>query len=230
LDAAVERQVTAESRLREAELSLERSTAMEAVSSRRYFNHKEFVADLDMLALEVEAAHSRLRLAIRQLEKVERTAANMVIRAPFDGRIVAVNQPGNINIAKNEQVFVLEKSSEISVTAFLDQDQVLSIGLNDIANVYLPSLGRTIQARVLKIDRDNAYLDRNAAEYRWSDGNSKSAAVSLEINLEASLVDHVQAGLPAVVVFPRRSSNELFNRIEKSVKHIAGSDVVALEI
>ena len=221
-EEAKQRQVTAESRLREAELGLERSTAMEAVSARRYYNHKEFVADLDMLALEVEAAQSRLKLAFRQLEKVEKIAANMTIRAPFDGRIVAVSQPGNVTVAKNEQVLVMEKSSDISITAYLDQDQVLSVGLNDVANVYLPSLGQTIEARVARIDRDNAFLDSEAGAYRWKEDAEKSASVSLQFDLNSAVGRYVQAGLPAVVVFPRRSTNEFYNRIGQQVQQFAG--------
>lgn len=203
--------------LKEAEYDLERATAMDAVSGRRYYNHKEFVSDLDILALEVEEANAKVMEASMQVEKLEVEKTRMIIKAPFDGRIVSVKQPGNIMVLRNEQLFTIEKREQPTVTAFLDQEQILSIGLNDEAKIFIPALGRHISATVSKIDRNSAFIDDKASHYTWDDAKEKSATVSLKIQLTPEEQNYVYAGLPAVVVFPKRSTSSIYNQIGETV-------------
>ena len=216
-DEAELRQAEAEARVKEAEYELERTAAMDATSDRRYYNHKEFVTDLDMLALEIDEASSQLQSAQMQLEKYETLQAGLTIAAPFDGRIVSVSQPGGMTVLRNEPLFTIEKREAPTVTAFLDQDQVLSVGLTDRASVYLPSLDRSIEARVVKIDRNSAFLDSEAARYVWKDGKDKSAAVSLVLEAGAYAGGDVRSGLPAVVIFPKRSTSDIVNRFATGI-------------
>ncbi|MEM7291073.1 MAG: HlyD family efflux transporter periplasmic adaptor subunit, partial [Pseudomonadota bacterium] len=196
-----------------AELELERDTAMESVSDRKYFNHKEFVADLDMIALEIEAANARVSGLSQQVQSLETRRASMVIRAPFDGRVVSVNQIGNVMVFRNQQLLTLEKLEVPTVTAFLDQDQVLEIGLADRARVYVPALGQHINAQVYKIDRNSAFLDPKASHYTWTDSKGKSAAVSLRLDVRLEQMSEVRAGLPVVVVFAKRSTNSVMRQV-----------------
>ncbi len=216
-DAAELRRTEAEARLREAEYELERDTVMDAVSGRRYYNHKEFVTDLDMLALEIDEASSAVQTAQMQLEKYETLRADLTITAPFDGRIVSVSQPGGVTVLRNEPLFTIEKREAPTVTAFLDQDQVLSVGIADQANIFFPSLGREVTATVVKIDRNSAFLDSDASRYVWKDGKEKSAAVSLVIDAAEYERGEVRAGLPAVVMFPRRTRSNIVHRLGSAV-------------
>ncbi len=207
-------------RLKEAEFDLERATAMDAVSGRRYFNHKEFVSDLDMLALEIEEANAKVISANMQVEKLEVEKTRMIIKAPFDGRIVSVQQPDNIMVLRNEQLFTIEKREQPTVTAFLDQEQILSVGLHDEAKIFIPALGRHILAKVSKIDRNSAFINEKANHYVWDEKKGKSAAVSLTIQLTQEEQNYIYAGLPAVVIFPKRSTSPIYNQLGETVSKI----------
>jgi len=212
-ERAIKERAQAEMRLKEAEYEFERSTAMESVSGRRYFNHKEFVADLDMYSLEIEAANSAVKTAMMQLEKMEKLNESLRIFAPYDGRIVSIQQAANTTVLRNEPILTIEQSIEPTVTAFLNQDQVLKVGLNDLAKVYLPALGQHIDATVVLVDRNSTFINSKRSHYSWKDGKSKSAAVSLRLHITKSQHNKISAGLPAVVVFSKRQVNDIFHRI-----------------
>lgn len=212
-ERAVKERAQAEMRLKEAEYDFERSTAMDSVSGRRYFNHKEFVADLDMYALEIEAANSAVKTAMMQLEKMEKLNGSLKILSPYDGRIVSIQQAANTTVLRNEPLLTIEQSIEPTVTAFLDQDQVLKVGLNDLAKVYLPSLGQHIDATVVLVDRNSTFINSKRSHYAWKDGKAKSAAVSLRLHIALAQRKDINAGLPAVVVFSKRQVNDIFHRV-----------------
>ncbi|MEM8649489.1 MAG: HlyD family efflux transporter periplasmic adaptor subunit [Pseudomonadota bacterium] len=221
LDEVAKQRALVAGRLAEAEFELERASAMDAVSGRRYYNHKEFVSDLDLLALDVEEANANVIAMSMQLEKLENAKSRRMIKAPFDGRIVSVKQPGNVTVLRNEQLFTIEKFQQPTVTAFLDQDQILEIGLHDEAKVFVPALGRHIPASVTRIDRSSAFLNSKASHYVWEDNREKSAAVQLNVKLQASDHEFIRAGLPVVVVFSRRSTNDIYHRISATVSGIS---------
>jgi len=82
-DYAKKSQAEAEARLRKAEYQLERASTLDAVSDRVFFNNKEFVADLDMLALDVDEASAKVNAAFASLEQAERAVKQLVIEAPL---------------------------------------------------------------------------------------------------------------------------------------------------
>ncbi len=210
LDDAKARQSLAAARLREAELSLEQTTVMNEVAGRRHYNHKEFVSDLDMLLIEVDERRSDLQAARQKLETLEAMKDELIVRAPFDGRIVRLLQTGAVSVLRDEPLAVLEMNAPTTVTAFLQQEEVLQIGLNDSATVFLPALDRYVEAEVVRIDRTSAYLDEKQAQYSWRKADDRTATVSLRIQGDPTDVADFQTirpGLPAVVVFNRRSSS-----------------------
>lgn len=209
LEAAESRQAKAEALLQEAQLELERATAMDSVSDRRHYNHKEFVTDLDMIDIEVSAARSAFEAAASKLHSLEMTQANQVIRAPFDGRIVALYQPAETSLRRDEPLMVIEQESNLTVTAFLTQDEVLKVGLHDDAKIFFPSLNARVRARVVSIDRTSAYLKPDDNQYTWRDEDDRTATVTLRLERDAMIGGGVRAGLPAVVIFSRRSSNDV---------------------
>lgn len=162
LETAKEEQIIAEAAVREAELLLEKHTAMDAVSKRRHYNHKEFVTDLDMLAVDLEMAYSRLEMETEKLNQLEQVKGKLVMTAPFDGRIVSLYKSSNTNVLRNEPVVVLERADEISVTAFMNQEEILQIGLYDKASVFIPALNKNFPAVVSKIDRSSLLLNKGS--------------------------------------------------------------------
>ncbi|MEP0945124.1 MAG: HlyD family efflux transporter periplasmic adaptor subunit, partial [Rhizobiaceae bacterium] len=218
LETATKERAQIEARLKDAQYELERSTAMDAVSDRKHFNHKEFVADLDIFALEIEEANSAVKTAHSKLEKLEKMRTAMSIVAPYDGRIVSIQQAAHTNVLRNEPLLTIEQKIDPTVTAFLDQEQVLQIGLNDTAKVFLPSLGRHITATVVMVDRNSTFINSEASHYAWKDGREKSAAVSLKLHLDQIDKQQINAGLPAVVVFSKRQVNDIYHSIGSILK------------
>jgi multidrug resistance efflux pump len=213
LEEAESRQAKADAMLQEAQLELERSTAMDSVSERRHYNHKEFVTDLDMVALDVSAARSAFEAAATKLHTLQAMQTNQVIRAPFDGRIVALFQPGNVNVRRDQPLLTMEEERNVTVTAFLDQAEILKVGLNDDAKVFLPALNQHVRARVISIDRNSVHLRPDADHYTWRDSADRTATVSLQVFVDHARMPDIRAGLPAVVIFKRRTSNDIFARI-----------------
>ena len=158
--------------------------------------------------------------ASMQVEKLEVEKARMIIKAPFDGRIVSVKQPGNIMVLRNEQLFTIEKKEPPTVTAFLDQEQILSVGLHDTVKIFIPALDRHIPAIVTKIDRNSAFINDKASHYVWDGQKQKSAAVSLSIQITEEERNYIYAGLPAVVVFPKRSTSAIYNQLGATVTRL----------
>ena len=230
LELAIKERAQAEARLKDAEYELERATAMASVSGRKHFNHKEFVADLDIFALEIEEANSAVKTAHSRLESLEKRRTGMSIVAPYDGRIVSIQQAAHTNILRNEPLLTIEQQVEPTVTAFLDQDQVLQVGLNDEAKVFLPSLGQHIQAKVVMIDRNSTFINSDRSHYAWKEGKEKSAAVSLKLNLDSVDRQKINAGLPAVVVFSKRQISDIYHSIgsaltKPSKEEVDGTDI-----
>jgi len=217
-EEARQSQARAAAAVREAELVVEKNTAMEVASDRRHYNHKEFVTDLDMLSLDLEMAYSTLELEMRKLSQLEKMKEQLVIRAPFDGRIVNLYQAANSNVVRNDPIFLIERADDISVTAFLNQSEILEVGLYDQAKVFVPALDRHFPAVVSKIDRSSLFLNKNASGYTWRDGKERTAAVTLKLSAGNDLSAYITAGLPVVVIFDRRGTSDIWS----SIKGIVG--------
>lgn len=210
VDNGLDKRRSVEARLTQAEFELEQIVATQSVSDRRHFDQQQFVADLDMLALDVESANSDLLLTHRRLANLERQQSDLEITAPFDGRIVSVNVSSKAKVLQGRKIATIEKYVAPEITAFLNQDQIIHVGVNDDASVYLPALGKSYRAKVRNIDRNSASLRLNASHYVWNDEKAKSASVALLLELPEADRPYVTGGLPAVVVFSKRSKNGLF--------------------
>ena len=209
-DNAVHKQTKAASAVLEAELLLEKNTAMDAVSGRRHYNHKEFVADLDMMTIDLEMAYNQLEIEISKLEELERRKSKQMLIAPFDGRVVDLYQPVYSNVVRNDPVLLLEKNNDISVTAFLTQQEIMEVGLHDIAKVYIPALTKNFSAVVIKIDRQSLFINKKTARYTWREEQDRTAAVTLKLKVDSVMSTQISAGLPVIVIFKRQTTNEVW--------------------
>ncbi len=212
LEDAESRQLSAAAELREMELVVEQATLMNSASSKRHYNHKEFVVDLDMLALDLDEAHGRMTSARGALHNLNQLQAARVIRAPFDGQIVAMPVAAGLAVSKDQAVLVLEQDVAPMVTAYLDQDEILQIGINDRAKVFVPALNRHVEATVVAINRKSGYLDLKSSQYTWKANGERTATVSLTLAVPGGR-SKVRAGLPAVVIFDRRNTDDLIARL-----------------
>lgn len=207
-------QALAAGAVREAELLLEKNAAMEAASDRRHYNHKEFTTDLDLLAVDLEMAYSELELELVRLQQLEKLRENLVLRAPFDGRIVDLYQFESAKVVRSEPLLLIERDDAVTVTAYLNQQEILEVGLKDNANIFIPALNQHLQGLVTKIDRSSSFLGKNKAQYVWRDGKDRTAAVTISIKTNRNNDLQIRAGLPVVVIFDRREVSDIWSRIK----------------
>jgi len=204
----------AEARLMKVQRQLEKFEALDAVSDRKHFQKKEIILDLDLLALEVEKANSALRLVAMELEKYEAKQKGLTLKAPYDSRVTSLQVAHRTVLSKGRRLLTLERTVHPEVTAFLDQAEIVHIGMHDEADVYIPSLNRHLKARVLAITRNASTTNSGQVHYTWRGEEEKSASVTLGLELKNEEVDLIEAGLPAVVTFSKRSSNGVYQTIQ----------------
>lgn len=215
LEEANQRQIEASTRLMEAEQSLQQATAMMSASGRRHYNHKVFVVDLDMVELELSGARSALAVAKARLANLLRMKTNQVITAPADGLVVALFAAPHGIVERNAPLMTIEATHDLSVTAFLNQEEILDIGLSDEASIYLPAYGEFLEGKITSIDRNAAFLKPDANHYQWRDSQDRTAAVSISLKSADDQTTNIRAGVPAVVIFNRRSHSTLTARLTK---------------
>lgn len=210
---AVVEQAQAASIVAQTELLLEKNTAMAAASSRRHYNQIEFVTDLDLLSIDLEMAYNQVKLELEKLDVLQAIKSNTVIKAPFSGRVTQVYHASFGKIAKNEPILLFERSDQISVTAFLTQTEILQISLNDAANIYIPAINMNIPATVTRIDRNSLFLNRSSTHYVWRDDDARSGAVILTLNMTDIHEKTINAGLPVVAIFNRKSTSNIWSSL-----------------
>lgn len=203
-----------ESRVKEEQYLLEQAIMLNTVSGRKFYNQEEFVSDLDMLALELDEANSELQLIHTELQDLILLRDEMVVKAPFDGKIIAVKHYGAGLLTKNTALITLEKRQAPSVTAFLTQEEIVSVGLKDAVNIYLPSQDKTYTGFVTKIDRNSSFLNTKSNHYEWKDQGARNAAVSLQIETPNGKLE-IDGGTPVIVIFTKRNTSSLFSDFRK---------------
>ena len=213
-EMAQKSQAQAAAAVREAEFLLEKDAAMDVAAERRHYNHKEFTTDLDMMALDLEMAYSTLAMEVSKLEQLDKIKSRLVLRAPFDGRIVNLYQTTYSTVSRNAPLLLLEKDNDISITAFLNQKEVLEIGLHDTAKIFIPALNIHLPATVVKIDRSSLSLNKSNTHYTWHDQKDRTAAVILALQVDPKTSSYIRAGLPVVVIFDRRETSDIWAKIK----------------
>lgn len=219
LEGARANQSKLELRLKEAALAFEKSAVVNSMSDRRHLTDLGFVADLDLLTLDIDAANSAMAIVHNQIRMLEDKQNDLIIRAPFKSRIMKVADLDQPSLSQNQLLVSLEKRELPLVQAFLSQSEVMSVGLNDNASVFIPSTGQSVSARVVKIDRKIGHINADYSNFVWRENDAKSALVFLE--LTPTKEQKVTAGLPAVVVFSKRSTNQIYSTIGDVVSEVA---------
>jgi multidrug resistance efflux pump len=174
----------------------------------------EIEADIRLAEHEIMLAQQRY---ISNLAYRDRQA----VRAPFDGTVLELPRLNNASVRRGDIIAIIEQRERRQVTAFLNQDEVLKVGLGDEAQLYIPALGETLRAAVTRIDRTSGFVqEENRAQgpgYRWRGPHDRSAKVTLAFTDPAKVrdVERYRSGLPVVVIFPQRSTNSVLASIRQ---------------
>ena len=202
----------------EAELALlridlgeydETTTETTADSLYDYVRMEQDQADL---AAELMLAEDELVLARQELEALEAHRRRLELIAPFNGKIVEIHHPAGTAVLRGEDILTVERDEARTIEAFLNQDEILAIGLDDQATIYLPALDRRVRATVARIDRTTGFIDEQRGRYSWRGPDDRSGRVVLAF-ADAAVATDIDAGLPAIVIFDRRSDNGVLDGV-----------------
>lgn len=193
-----------ESRLTSARLMAARKGTLNDAAARRHHNGREFVVDLDLLAIELETARAKRDAAAAELAIMLERKGALALASPFDGQVVDMMHAANTPLIRGTHVLTIEQTSAPVVEAYLNQEEVVQIGLGDAATVFLPSVDTRLPARVVEIDRTSGFVDEQEAQYVWRGPQDRSARVLLTLDADAH---GLPSGLPAIVLFERRGTD-----------------------
>ncbi|MGE0767425.1 MAG: HlyD family efflux transporter periplasmic adaptor subunit [Hyphomicrobiaceae bacterium] len=165
-------------------------------------------ADIRMGEHEIKLAQQRYIASLRLHER-------LAVRAPFDGVVLDLPRLDSASVRRGDVIAVIEQRKKREITAWLNQDEILHVGLGDQATLFVPALNETLQAKVTRIDRTSGFVDEQKRAqnpgYRWRGPTDRTAKVTLAFADPDRVADadRYRSGLPVVVIFPQRSSNSV---------------------
>ena len=173
-------------------------------------------ADVKLAEHEIEISHQKYVAFLKQRER-------QAVRSPFDGTILDLPRLDNGAVRRGDTIAIVEQRKERQVTAYLNQDEVMRVGLGDEAILFLPALGETMKGRVKRIDRTSGFIreqdNRQNPGYAWRGPTDRTAKVTIQFEDQTKVqdVERYRSGLPVVVVFEQRSTNSVISSIKKKL-------------
>ncbi len=188
---------------------------------KRLFNGRDIVGQANELEEQVHLAENEIKLAEKRAQSYVKVRQRAEITSPFDGTVLDLPRIDKGAVRKGDTIAIIEQRTSRHVTAFLNQDEVLKVGLGDEALLFVPALGETLKGRVREIDRTSGFMreqsERQNPGYGWRGAHDRSAKIVIDFE-DPSKIDDVEryrAGLPVVVVFEQRSTNSLLSTLKK---------------
>lgn len=186
---------------------------------KHLFNGREIVGNAPSLKAEIEFAEREIDLATKRKEPLLIQREELVVRAPFDGTLRKLPRPDNGRVARGDVIAVIEQRRNRNVTAYLNQDEVMSVGIGDVVNIFIPALGETQGGRVINIDRTAGFVREQQRQqlpgYRWRGPTDRSALVEIAFERPDLVADYdrYRSGLPVVAIFERRERNDVLHKL-----------------
>jgi hypothetical protein len=171
------------------------------------------VGNLSDVEAQVELASNEIELGRQRQEALARDRDRLAVRAPTNGRLIELPLGNNAQVRRGDTIAVIERPRSRSIKAFLNQDDVLKVGLGDVADVFVPATGQQLKGRVVNVDRTAGFVreaeNRQAPGYSWRGPTDLSAEVSIEVDgiADFQISADYQPGTPVTVVFSRRSTS-----------------------
>jgi multidrug resistance efflux pump len=201
------------------ELLDEKRKLVDNIQKGRFFTGGKFDGKVNELKANLDYAASEVVLASDELKSLENRAKSLILRSPSNGVVVKILKNVGSTVKRGDEVALFENSEQRRIEAFLNQDEILKIGLGDIVSVYFPSIDEKIQAIVSDIDRTSGYINDIDARYQWRGSKDRTAKVTMDfINIPFKQIrQKFKAGLPAIVIFNRKSNNMVNVSIRKTI-------------
>jgi multidrug resistance efflux pump len=179
-------------------------------------SHAELEAEVRLVEHEIKLSQQRYIAQVKQKE-------NDSVRAPFDGTVLDLPRFDKAFVKKGDVIAIIEQRQDRHIDAWLNQDEILKIGIGDEAIVYIPALNESISGKVTEIDRTTGFVQeqyqRQTSGYAWRGATDRSAKVKITFSDPKKVEDaeRYRSGLPVVVVFEQRSTNSLLSSIKKKL-------------
>ncbi len=188
---------------------------------KRLFNGRDIVGQATEIEEQVRLAENDIKLAEKRANSYVKERQRTSVTSPFDGTVLDLPRVDRGAVRKGDTIAIIEQRKNRSVTAYLNQDEIMKVGLGDEALVFVPALGETLKGKVSDIDRTSGFVreqnERQAPGYGWRSAQDRSAKITIEFKDQSKIEDYerYRAGLPVVVVFEQRSTNSLLSTIKK---------------
>ena len=188
---------------------------------KRLYNGSNLIGEAEDVEAKVHLAENQIKLAEERAKTFVRQRERAAAVSPFDGTVLDLPRNDRGAIRKGETIAIIEQRKDRFVTAFLNQDEILKVGLGDDALLFVPAIGETLKGRVKSIDRTSGFLteqnERQMPGYQWRGAHDRSAKITIEFvdPTKVADVERYRSGLPVVVVFEQRSTNSLLSALKK---------------
>ncbi len=188
--------------------------ALTALKQGDFYDQRRLVGDLAQFLVNLDDAAARHRLAVKRERLARDRAKRLVYFAPFDGKVVKLLKVVGATMNRGEALAILEKSGDAPVIdGFVTQDDANLLSLGDRASIWIPALDKTVQGRIVKIDRTSGFLTEMQAHmkdsqlrYNWRGQEDRSAYVQLAIadDFAPEVEKDLAGGMPVVVSVAKR--------------------------
>ena len=222
LDEAQKQVISLKGQLESRRIELEsRVDLAQQNMGKRLYTGDNIVGQSADVEAQVRLAEHEISLAEERKKSYVSQRQRLAVIAPFDGTVLEMPRYDKASVRKGDTIAIIEQRRDRTVTAFLNQDEVLKVGLGDEALIYIPAVGETVKGRVRKIDRTSGFLkeqdERHGPGYGWRGPIDRSAKIEIEFSDPTQVADYdlYRSGLPVVVVFEQRSTNSLLTTIKK---------------
>jgi multidrug resistance efflux pump len=175
-----------------------------------YFTGNKLEGKAQDIKAELNAAHERWLINEKKLAIYETSMKALQIKAPFAGKVIHILKSSGNSIDNSKPIMLLEQSSiNKNIIAFLTQNEVLHIRLNDKVKIYIPGLDKTFIGNVTEINRTQGLIDDNNGQYLWRDlytDRSALAKITIDGKTNDAFNRQTYAGMPAIIYFRRRTT------------------------
>ncbi len=222
------------------ELQIAKTVLLE-VKKGKFLDHNRLVTKLQSLNIDKQNAREKLRLNAqetttfehfllrkkRELQTLEEQKhalegknlnnyannnLSTVYKAPVSGLILKVLKSSGNTVKRNETLVLLQHELEQPIIdAYMTQAQAAQVEIGSQATILIPTLGKSYQAKVIKLDRTGGVTDEIMGQYQLRGSQEQPAYVKLRI-MEITPEDEtlLTVGTPVIIKIPKK-----FNIIER---------------
>jgi multidrug resistance efflux pump len=185
---------------------------------KRVYAGREVIGDVMSNDEEIALVTKQVELAQQKRNAYLAQRERLAIRAPFPGVVQQLPRLPGSKVRKGEVIAVFEQSGQRAVTAFLQQQDLLSIAVGDKAVISVPAIGESFYATVevvLPVDYSNDGKSLLGAMKGTRPEQERVASAVLQSpggHIAVGAYD-LPSGTPVMVMFERKDASRLVKTV-----------------